>query len=319
VVVAGGVFRNLDPERTILGAIGADVIDANDLLREDVLAVARDADAFMIDYLTIDADAIAGLDCCRVICRYGIGVDQIDVAAATRAGIVVTRVPEYCIGELADHTLGLLLAVARRLVSYDTGVRAGRWVWDAPGIRRLAGSTLGIVGMGRIGSAVAARARPIGFRIVGHDPFVSDEAIRSRGAESATLEQLLRESDIVTLHVPLTVSTRGLIGRDELAAMKHGAILVNTARGALIEHDALVEALRSGRLAGAGLDVLDGEPPAPDDPLLSLEHVVITPHAGHFSEQSLVQVQTEAAEEVLRVLTGERPCHAVNEPELVRT
>ncbi len=316
VVVAGGNFRDLQPERRILGAIGAEIVDANRLPREEVIELARNADALMTDHFFVDANVIAALQRCRVICRYGIGVDKVDVEAATQAGIVVTRVPEYCISELADHTIGLLLAVARRIPRYNAAARAGNWNWLSDGVRRLAGATLGIVGIGRVGRAVAARAKPIGLHLFACDPNLGDEEIRTRGAEPTPLERLLARSDIVCLHLPLTSETRGLMGRARFAGMKQGAILINTARGGLVDQEALVEALRSGRLAGAGLDVLASEPPDPNDPILSLENVVLTPHAGHFSEESLLQVQTEASEEVLRALTGEPLLNAVNEREL---
>jgi D-3-phosphoglycerate dehydrogenase len=317
VVVAGGTFPHLDPERKILGAIGAQIVDANRLPREEVIALARKADALMTDYFAVDAGVIAELERCRVICRYGIGLDRVDIPAATKAGIMVTRVPDYCIGELADHTIGLLLAITRRILQYDAAVRAGTWNWWLPGVRRLAGGTLGIIGFGRVGTAVAARAKPLGLRLLAHDPNQPDEQIRARGAESASFDQLLAEADIVCLHAPLMPGTRGLIGRAQIAAMKKGAILINTARGGLIDQEALVEALRSGHLAGAGLDVLAAEPPNPNDPILSLNNVVLTPHSGHFSEESLQQVQTEAAEEVLRALTGEPLLNAVNDHELL--
>lgn len=316
VLIAGGTFPHLEPEHRILSAIGAQIVDANRLPREEVIALARNVDALMTDYFVVDQNVVEALERCRVICRYGIGLDKVDIPAATRAGIVVTRVPEYCIGELADHTIALLLAVARRIVRYDNSVRAGSWNWFSPGVRRLAGATLGIIGIGRVGSAVAARAKPMGLHIIAHDPNQSDEQIRARGVEPATMERLLRESDIICLHAPLSPATRSLIGRAQIAAMKTGAMLINTARGGLIDQQALVEALRSGKLAGAGLDVLTPEPPVAGDPLLSLENVVITPHSGHFSEESLVQVQTEAAEEVLRALTGKPLLNAVNEQEL---
>jgi D-3-phosphoglycerate dehydrogenase len=316
VVVAGGTFRNLEPECRILRPLGAEIIDANRLPRNEVIAVARTADALMTDYFIVDAEVIAALERCRVICRYGIGLDKVDVDAATRSGIVVTRVPEYCIGELADHTLALLLAVARRIVQYDAAVRAGTWRWDSPGVRRIAGSTLGVIGIGRVGSAVAARATSLGVHVIAHDPNQTDDTIRARGAEPVSLSRLLAESDFVSLHAPLTPETRGLVGHSELASMKRGAILINTARGGLVDQDALVDALRSGQLAGAALDVFATEPPDTNDPLFSLENVVVTPHAGHFSEESLIQVQTEAAEEVLRALTGKPLLNAVNEHEL---
>lgn len=317
-VVCGGSFRDLDCERSILGAIGVEVVDANHLPVKEVLNVARNADALMTDYFPVDADMIGQLERCKVICRYGIGVDKIDVDAATRAGIIVTRSPDYCVTELADHAIALLLAVSRRLLTYDADVRSGKWMWDSPGIHRLFGSTLGLVGIGRVGSSVAARAKPIGLRVLAYDPFENEEEIRARGAEPATFERLLAESDLISLHAPLMPSTKNLIGRDELAQMKQGAILVNTARGGLVDQEALVDAIRSGHLGGAGLDVLADEPPDRSDPLLSLPHVVLTPHAGHFSEESLQQVQTEAAEEVVRALTGERLLYAINHHELLR-
>jgi D-3-phosphoglycerate dehydrogenase len=316
VLIAGGAFPHLDPERRILGAIGAEVIDANRLGREEVISLAAKADALMTDYFAVDARVIEALRQCRVICRYGIGLDQVDIPAATEAGIRVTRVPEYCIGELVDHTIALLLAVTRRIVRYDAAVRAGSWKWLSPGVRRLAGQTLGIIGLGHVGSGVAARAKPLGLRLLAYDPNLTEEQIRARGAEPGCLNRLLATSDIVCLHAPLTADTRGLIGRAAIAAMKPGAILINTARGGLVDQAALVEALQSGRLGGAGLDVLASEPPSPGDPILSLENVVLTPHAGHFSEESMLQVQTEAAEEVRRALKGEPLLNSVNEREL---
>ena len=316
VVVAGGTFRDLEPEHRILGPIGADVVDANRLPRQQVIALARDADALMTDCFVVDAKVIRELHRCRVICRYGIGIEKVDVEAATGAGIVVTRVPAYCISELADHTICLLLTVTRRILRYDAAVRRGTWKWDSPGVHRLDGATLGVVGVGRVGSAVTIRAKSLGLKVLAHDPNKTDEEIRGGGAEPTLLERLLAESDIVTLHAPLTPKTHHMIGGAELASMKDGAILINTARGGLVDQQALFEALSSGRLAGAGLDVLETEPPKADDPILSLENVVLTPHAGHFSEESLLQVQTEAAEEVLRALTGTSLLNAVNEQEL---
>jgi D-3-phosphoglycerate dehydrogenase len=314
VVVAGADFPSLAIEERILGEIGTDVVDARGRDRPAALELCRDADGIMSDYFRCDAEAIARLERCRVICLYGVSVhDRVDLAAATAAGIVVTHTPDYCMDELADHTLALLLAVARRVTAYDGAVRGGAWDYNAGRpLHRLRGRTLGIVGFGRAGRAVAERARGFGLRVVATDAYVPDEAIAAAGSEPLARDELLRRSEILTLHAPLTDETRGLIGPAELALLPAGAILVNTARGGLVDQAALGEALASGRLAGAGLDVLAEEPPTPDDPLLALPNVVLTPHAGFLSEESLVDLQTEAAEEVRRALTGGRPRHAVD-------
>jgi D-3-phosphoglycerate dehydrogenase / 2-oxoglutarate reductase len=313
VVVAGAGFPSVEIERTILGEIGAEVVDACGLTESETRALCRAADAIMTDYFRCNADVIAELERCRVICQYGVGLDQIDVDAATAAGILVTHTPEYCVDELADHTLALILAVARNVVRYDRSVRSGAWDYSlAPPLHRLRGRTLGLVGFGRVGQAVASRAAPLGMRVLAADAYLPDDVIQKHGAEPAPLDQLLDEADVVSLHAPLTKETSGLFGAAELAALKPGAILVNTARGGLVDEAALAEALESGRLGGAGLDVLTEEPPAADCPLLACENVVLTPHAGFLSEESLVAVQTQAAEEVRRALTAERLLHAVN-------
>jgi D-3-phosphoglycerate dehydrogenase len=271
----------------------------------------------MTDYFRVDADVIDQLERCRVICQYGVGLDQLDIDAATSAGILVTHTPEYCVDELADHTLALLLAAARNIVPFDRAVRAGNWDYNAGvSMHRLSGRTLGVVGFGRVGRAVSERALALGLRVLASDVYVPAAAIRGAGAEAAELERLLKEADIITLHAPLTNRTRGLIGADELAKLKPGAILVNTARGGLVDEAALLAALRSGRLGGAGLDVRAQEPPDLDDPLLGCENVVLTPHAGFLSEESLVAVQTQAAEEVRLALSGEIPRNAVNAESL---
>ncbi len=317
VVVAGAGFPSLDAERRVLAEIGAEVVDARGLGDAETVALCRSADAIMTDYFRVDADVIDQLEHCRVICQYGVGLDQLDVDAATRAGILVTHTPEYCVDELADHTLALLLAVVRNIVPFDRTVRAGNWDYNAgPAMHRLRGRTLGVVGFGRVGRAVAERALALGLRVLASDTYVPDAAIRSAGAEPAPFERLLKEADIITLHAPLTNRTRGLIGAAELAELRQGAILVNTARGGLVDEAALLAALRSGKLGGAGLDVRAREPPEAGDPLLACENVVLTPHAGFLSEESLVAVQTQAAEEVRLALSGEIPRNTVNATSL---
>jgi len=311
VLVAGVSFPSLQPERDVLEPIGAEVVAASDTV--DALALAPEADALLTDYFTVSAEVVAELRRCRVVCQYGVGLDGIDVDAATAAGILVTHTPAYCVDELADHALALLLAVARKVTLYNSSVREGAWDYNVgPPMRSLRGRTLGLVGFGRAARALAQRVVPLGLRPLAHDPLVDPETIAAGGAEPATLARVLAESDIVSLHAPMTPETRGLLGAAELAAMRPGAIVVNTARGGLVDEQALAAALREGRLAGAGLDVFGTEPPAPDNPLLALENVVVTPHAAFLSVESLIRVQREAAEEVARVLTGDRPLYGVN-------
>ena len=312
VVVAGTSFPSLEIERSVLEPLGFRVVDAGGLPEEEVLAACRSAAAVMTDYFRCDPERIAGFERCRVICQYGVGLDQIDVEAATRARILVTHTPEYCVDELADHAMALVLAVARRIVRYDRSVREGAWDYNVGTPIRLAGSTLGLVGLGRVGQAVAKRAAGFGLRVIACDAYVPEETFEGLGVERVELEELLLESDIVSVHVPLSDETRHLLGGSELRLLKPGAIVVNTSRGGVVDQAALLEALASGRLGGAGLDVLEEEPPPAGEPLLAREDVVLTPHAGFLSIDSLRRVQQEAAEEVARALTGSRPRYCVN-------
>jgi D-3-phosphoglycerate dehydrogenase len=308
----GATFPDVQLERSVLARIDAEVLDARELPDAEVLELARGADALLTDYFDWSADAIASLERCRVICQYGVGVDRIDLSAAADAGITVTNTPDYCTDEMADHALALLLAVLRNVALYDRSVRSGIWDYKlGPQMRRLRTLTLGLVGVGRIGSAFARRARALGMSVLAVDPQRDAADLRREEIEPCELDDLLASSDAVSLHVPLTAATTHLLDRRRLTAMKPGAVLINTARGALVDQQALADVLRFGPLAGAGLDVLALEPPDPDDPLLQLDNVVMTPHAGFLSIEALRDVQTQAAEEALRVLSGEPARHAV--------
>jgi D-3-phosphoglycerate dehydrogenase len=317
-VVLAGVgagFPDVSFERSVLAEVGAEVVDAREFTVDQVIEHARGADAVMTDYFEWSADAIAELGSCRVISQYGVGYDKIDVGAAERAGILVTHTPDYCAEEMADHAVALMLAVVRKVAFYDRAVRAGEWDYNAgPEMRRMSALTLGLVGAGRVGSAVAARARAFGMRVVAHDPQRDAADLARDGIEAIGLDEVIRTADLLSLHLPLTAGTRGFMTTDRLVSMKPGAVLLNTARGGLVDHDALTSALRDGSLGGAGLDVLAAEPPRPDDPRLSLENVVVTPHAGFLSREALEAVQVQAAEEARRVLAGEPPRHPVNSP-----
>jgi D-3-phosphoglycerate dehydrogenase len=314
VVVTDHVFPDLDAETRILADAGHELrFEGNLRTPEEVVAAAGRADAVLNCYAPIPAEVIRGLDHCRVIARYGIGLDTIDIAEASSRGILVTNVPDYCIDEVSDHALALILSLVRRVVVLDRSVRGGGWdLAPARPVHRLRGRTLGLVGFGRIARRLAEKVGPIGLRVVAHDPFVPDAAIAEAGAEPADLGRLLEASDIVSVHAPLTEGTRHLIGEEQLRRMRPDAFLVNTSRGPLVDLDALRAVRAEGHLGGVALDVLESEPPDPDDPLLTDPGAVITPHAAFYSEEATVEQQRKAAEQVVAALSGEVPVYAVN-------
>jgi len=318
VAVTDHVFPHLDVERELLQRAGFELrFEGNARSVEEVRAATAGAVGVLNCYAPIPAEVIGSLDRCRVIARYGIGIDTIDVAAATARGIVVTNVPDYCIDEVSDHALALILSLVRGVVRLDRSVHSGIWSpAEARPLHRTSGRTLGLVGFGRIARRVAVKAAPLGFRIVATDPFVPAQTMQDAGVEPRDLDALLAESDVVSLHAPLTDASRYLIGARELALMKTGAILVNTSRGALVDSAALRDALAAGSLGGAGLDVLEIEPPDAGDPLLHRPDVVLTPHASFYSEESVAELQRKAAEQIVAALAGDRPPYAVNADEL---
>jgi D-3-phosphoglycerate dehydrogenase len=253
----------------------------------------------------------------QVIGRYGIGVDNIDVATATRLGIPVANVPAYCVDEVAEHALALLLCAARRLHVYDRAVREGDWslARGAP-IHRVAGGTLGIVGFGRIGSALARKAQGLGLNVIAHDPGLGDEEAAAAGIERVELAELAGRADFVSIHAPLTKQTEGQIDGDFLRRMKPAAVLVNAARGAIVDQEALLRALRDHRLAAAALDVFVPERLPPDHPLLAQPNLIATPHVAFYSEESVRDLEVLAAENVAAILSGRRPAFVVN-PEVL--
>ena len=258
------------------------------------------------------ADRLARLQRCRVIVRYGVGVDNVDLAAARECGITISCVPDYCLEEVATHAIALLLALHRQLEPYSSKARAGQLGIDATHpIRRLSTLTFGVVGFGRIGRETGARAAGLGMRILAYDPYLDDAAIRRGGAEPRSLDALLAESDAVSLHVPLNEQTRNLVGSDRVRLMKPGALLLNVGRGGLVDESALAEALFSGHLGGAGLDVTTIEPLPAGHPLLSTPNTILTPHVAWYSTGAQRDLQVKAAEEAARVLVGEQPLNAI--------
>jgi D-3-phosphoglycerate dehydrogenase len=313
VVVTDHNFPNLDPQIRVLSAIDARVVLAPSPTIENVLPLAGEADALLVNHIRVTPDVIAQLRRCRVIVRMGVGFDNVDLAAATAHGIYVCNVPDYCTDDVATHAIMLALACLRRLPHEVNVSRSTNWRRGVTGdMPRLAGLTFGILGLGRIGSTAARKAAGLGFRLIACDPYILPQQFAAAGAEPVSFDELLARSDVLSLHTPLTDETRGLFDEPVLRRMKPSAILVNTARGPIVRNAALVRALREGWIAGAGLDVLEQEPAPPDEPLLSEQRAIITPHIAWYSETSVVELQTRAAEEVVRVLTGQPPRHVVN-------
>lgn len=316
VFVTDMVFPDFATERAILEPLGyqleyaGELRDPNEIARR---AAEVDAVGILTCFAPVSRSAIEGTAGLRAVGRYGVGVDNIDVAAASERGLPVTNVREYCVDEVSEHALALLFAVARKTAESDRALRAGEWPSEGlKPIRRLAGRTLGVVGFGRIARAVASKAAALGMHVIAHDPFLSHQQISDGGATPRTLPQLLASADVVSLHVPLTDDTHHLINAARLATMRSDAILINTARGPLIDEQALAAALAEGQIAGAGLDVLEAEPPPADSPLLRLPNVVVTPHIAFYSEESLIELKRCATENLVAALEGRATDAIVN-------
>ena len=322
VVLTDHVFPDEDAviEQKVLEGANAqlEIHECRD--EEDLLKIVRYADGLLVERAPITKRVIGAMERCRVITRYGVGYDCIDIDAATEAGIPVCNVPNYCVPEVADHTLSMLLALARSTFRLDAEVRRGIWDVYSGGRtnQRLEGLILGMIGWGRIGRAVAKRAAAFGFDIAVYDPYVEAASVQGEGARKVTLEELLRTADFVTLHVPLSAATHHLLDAEKIGMLKPTAFVVNTARGSLIDQRALTRALEEGRIAGAGLDVLEQEPPSLDDPLLKLPNVIINSHAAFYSPGASSDLHRIAAEEVAIVLQGNRPRSLVNRTVLDR-
>ena len=310
-------------EKYQLKEAGLDVVAISG---DDITEGNFDADAIMIEAAKLQNEDINKLSKCKIISRIGIGVDKIDVEAATAKGIIVTNVPDFCKSELADHTMALILALARRLLQLDKGFREKDWgIRRQVTIQRLDGKKIGFIGFGRLAIAVAERARAFGLNIFAYDPYVDKEVIKSHGGIKVdSLEEIFSQCDIVTLHLPLTNDTFHLIGESLFKKMKSTAFFINTARGAIIEEPALVKALKEGWIAGAGLDVFENMdlfeevPTKQYCPFFQFDNVIVTPHSAPVSLESIEEVTERAAKEVVRVLSGRKPENIVNPGVMVK-
>jgi D-3-phosphoglycerate dehydrogenase / 2-oxoglutarate reductase len=320
VLITDHTWPDIDLERMVLQAAGLQVTDAPASDEATLANLAGDSDAIMTCFAQVTSSIIDSALNLKVIARYGVGVDNIAVQVATDRRIPVTYVPDYCVAEVSEHALALLLALARGVVRYNRSVTQGDWnLGVAAPLRRIEGQTLGLVGCGRIGRRLAEKALRLGIRVLGHDadPAAANAATAS-GLLTVSLDTLLAEADVVSLHLPLTPATRGFVGESVLRRMKPTAFLINTARGGLVDTVVLARALREGWIAGAALDVLPQEPPAADDPLLGAENLILTPHVAFYSEESLLALRQRTAQSVVDVLAGREPEHVANRDALAR-
>lgn len=307
-------FPNTATEEGIVTASGRRLLKGTCRTEADVIAFAEDAAGIIVQYAPLTSRVIGNLRRCQVITRYGIGVDNIDVAAASAAGIWVTNVPGFCAAELAEHSLAMILSLTRKLPRLNASVRAGGWetIANMRPTRQLSKLTLGLVGFGHVGREVARLATAFGMTVLATAPRTTSHDMAKHGVTGVSLEDLLARSDIVSLHLPLAPASHHLLDARHLAMMKPSALLINTSRGPIVEESALIDALLDGRLAGAGLDVLETEPPRRDNPLLAMDNVIVTPHAAYYSDDSLAYLQSAVAKEVVRVLGGSAPRSPVN-------
>jgi len=315
VVVTDCDHPSVEIERKVLSEVNPEFVLAHCSTEDEVMEVAGDADGIINQYAPITRRVIELLKKCKVIARYGVGVDNIDVEAATEHRIIVANVPDYCVDEVSTHAMALILSCARRITLLDKKIREKKWDFTlAKPLFRTQRKTLGLFGLGKIGKAVAKKGSGFGFKIITYDPYVSRV---DGGIELVEFSRLLSDSDFISIHAPLTDETRHFFGENELKAMKKTAYLINTARGPIIDEKALYKALRERWIAGAALDVMEKEPPDWESPLLKLDNIIITPHISFYSEESYVELKTRTAEAVLSVLKGKLPGAFVN-PQAVK-
>lgn len=290
----------------------------------ELVKAAENADAILTGLINIPRSAMEKIKKCRIISSIGIGYEGLDLQAATDLGIAVTNVPDYCLEEVSDHAVALILACARKIVRLDRAVREGKWdsnekleirskIW--PPMFRLRGQTLGLIGFGRIARTLASKVEGLGFRIIAYDPYIPEKVAQEKKVSLVSFEELLRQSDFISVHSPLTTETKNMLKMEQFRMMKPSAYLINTSRGGLVKEDELYQALKEGFLAGAALDVTDPEPPLPDNPLMKLDNVILTAHSAHFSNQSATELRKKAEENVFTILGGDFPASLLN-PEV---
>jgi D-3-phosphoglycerate dehydrogenase len=310
VIITDCDHGNIEEEKKIFGQIGAELVWAQTKQEAELIRVCRDADGLLNQYALLTRKVLENLPKCKAIARYGVGVDSIDLKAATDFGIIVANVPDYCIDEVAIQAVTMLMALIRKIAFFDQKVKSGQWDFrQGTPIHRIRGKVMGLVGCGRIGMEVAKILSSLGVRVIAFDPYIEKAG---GGIELVDLETVFKESDFISIHCPLNESTLHLIGEDAFQKMKKRPLIVNTSRGPIIDEKTLVEALQKGLVCGAGLDVMEKEPPDPQNPLLKMENVIFSPHMGFYSEESINELNRRTAESVADVLLGKWPRSVVN-------
>jgi len=317
VVITDCDQGSIEEEKDEFGKIGAELILAQVQKEEDLIRACREADGLLNQYALLTRRVLENLPKCKVVSRYGVGVDSVDLRAATDLGIIVANVPDYCMDEVSSQTISMILTLIRKTAFFDQKVKSGQWDFrlGIP-IYRTRGKTLGLVGCGKIGLEVAKRISAFGVRVMAFDPYIPKAA---QGIELTDLDTLLKESDFISVHCPLNESTRHLIGEKEFQKMAKKPLFINTSRGPIIDEIALIQALEEGRISGAGLDVLEKEPPDLQNPLLKMENVILSPHVSFYSVESISELKRRTAENVSAVLLGKLPKSVVNLEVIGRT
>lgn len=311
VVVTDCDHGSIEEEKEEFARIGADLVLAQVREEEELIRACKEADGLLNQYAVLTRRVFEHLPKCKVVARYGVGVDSVDLKAATDLGIIVANVPDYCIDEVSDHAIALILSLMRKTAFFNAKVKSGQWDFH-PGIpiHRIRGKTLGLIGSGKIGLEVAKKLSSFGVRVIAFDPYLKTSP---QGIELKSLDAVLKESDFISIHCPLNDSTRHLIGEKEFKKMEKKPLLINTSRGPIIDEKVLIQALKEGLITGAGLDVLEKEPPDSVNPMLAMENVILSPHVGFYSEESISELKRRTAKNVSDVLIGRWPGSVVNQ------
>ena len=312
VVVTDSPFPSLDPAKKALEEANAEVVQAPSSSEEDIIKVAENADAILVTYAKLNENILRSLKNCKAIGRFGIGVDNIDLKVAGELGISVNYVPDYCLDEVSDQAMAMIISMARKIPQSNKLVQSGRWEMPAVvPMYRLRGKTVGLIGFGNIPRLMTPKAQAFGFNVIAADPYAPKELFEKYGVESVSMDELYERSDFISVHAPLLPETKGLVNKDAFKKMKDTAVIVNTARGPLINEKDLIEALDKNEIGGAGLDVVETEPLPKNSPLIGRDNVILAPHTAFYSVEALEELQTKAASDVARVLNGEEPVYPI--------